>query len=135
MPIKTDNPLDVAVQGNGWLALQTPDGTVYTKDGRMHMDDCRRPPQRRRLSGARRRQCGILLDPNGGPPTIAQDGMISQKGRQIGAIGIFTLDDGAKLKRYNNSGVISDMPATPSSISPKWRGAGIHRGLQRQSGA
>jgi flagellar basal-body rod protein FlgF len=39
--------------------------------------------------------------------------MISQKGRQIGAIGIFTLDEGAKLKRYNNSGVISDTPATP----------------------
>lgn len=38
---------------------------------------------------------GILLDPNAGPPTIAQDGMITQKGRQIGAIGIFTLDDGA----------------------------------------
>jgi flagellar basal-body rod protein FlgF len=55
---------------------------------------------------------GILLDPNAGPPTIAQDGMITQKGRQIGAIGIFTLDDGAKLKRYNNSGVMSDKPAT-----------------------
>jgi flagellar basal-body rod protein FlgF len=36
VPIKTDNPLDVAVQGKGWMALQTPDGTVYTKDGRMH---------------------------------------------------------------------------------------------------
>ena len=57
VPIKTDNPLDVAVQGNGWLALQTPDGTVYTKDGRMHMDDSGASAQRRRLSGARRRQC------------------------------------------------------------------------------
>jgi len=26
--IKTDNPLDVAVQGDGWLALQTPAGTA-----------------------------------------------------------------------------------------------------------
>ena len=39
VPMKTDNPLDVAVQGKGWLALQTPDGTVYTKDGRMRMDE------------------------------------------------------------------------------------------------
>src|SRR5271155_2758871 len=31
---KTDNPLDVAVQGDGWLSLQTPAGTVYTRDGR-----------------------------------------------------------------------------------------------------
>ena len=26
VPIKTDNPLDVAVQGDGWLALKAPSG-------------------------------------------------------------------------------------------------------------
>src|SRR5579883_1796579 len=34
---KTDNPLDIAVQGNGWLAVRTPDGVSYTRDGRMRM--------------------------------------------------------------------------------------------------
>jgi flagellar basal-body rod protein FlgF len=38
VPIKTDNPLDVAVQGDGWLALRTKAGiVVYTRDGRMQM--------------------------------------------------------------------------------------------------
>jgi len=31
--IQTDNPLDVAITGKGYLALQTPAGTVYTRDG------------------------------------------------------------------------------------------------------
>ena len=115
VPIKTDNPLDVAVQGKGWMALQTPDGTVYTKDGRMHMDDAGNLLSVDGYPVLDAGNAGILLDPNGGPPTIAQDGMISQKGRQIGAIGIFTLDEGAKLKRYNNSGVISDTAATPEA--------------------
>src|SRR5277367_3190310 len=35
--IPTSNPLDVAVQGEGWLAMQTPRGIVYTRDGRMRM--------------------------------------------------------------------------------------------------
>jgi len=113
VPIKTDAPFDVAVQGDGWLALQTPAGTVYTRDGRMRMLE----------SGALQSIDGypvldagntpILLDPDGGPPTIARDGMISQNGHQIGAIGLFSLDETAKLKRYDNSGIISDKPATP----------------------
>ena len=41
---KTDNPLDVAVQGNAWFAVQTPSGTVYTRDGRMPCHQHRRLP-------------------------------------------------------------------------------------------
>src|ERR1700733_8402267 len=35
--VRSDNPLDVAVQGAAWLAVQAPAGTVYTRDGRMRM--------------------------------------------------------------------------------------------------
>src|SRR5262249_49947314 len=55
----------------------------------------------------------IAVDPLGGPVTIAQDGMITQGGRQIGAIGLFSLDKTAKLKRFENSSVTSDKPAVP----------------------
>jgi flagellar basal-body rod protein FlgF len=56
----------------------------------------------------------LQVDPNGGPISIATDGMITQNGRQLGAIGLFTIDDHAKLSRYENSGVIPDQPATPA---------------------
>lgn len=112
VPIKTESPFDVAIQGHGWLALQSPDGTVYTKDGRMHMEDTGALVSVDGYPVLDAGNAPILLDPNAGPPTIAQDGMITQKSRQIGAIGVFTLDEAAKLKRYNNSGVMSDLPAT-----------------------
>jgi flagellar basal-body rod protein FlgF len=38
--------------------------------------------------------------------------MISQKGSQVGALGLYAIDDDAKLTRYNNSGVIPNKPAT-----------------------
>jgi flagellar basal-body rod protein FlgF len=109
---KTGNPLDVAVNGEGWLALKTPAGTVYTRDGRMTMQP---NGQLTSLNGYPVVDAGgapILLDPNAGAPDIAGDGMISQKGNQVGAIGLFAIDESAKLQRYDNSGVIPDKPAT-----------------------
>ena len=36
---QTGNPLDVAIQGKGWLAVQAPDGTeAYTRAGNLHVD-------------------------------------------------------------------------------------------------
>jgi flagellar basal-body rod protein FlgF len=36
---QTGNPLDVAVEGPGWLAVQTPDGNeAYTRAGSLHVD-------------------------------------------------------------------------------------------------
>ena len=113
VPAKTDNPLDVAVQGDCWLALQTPAGTTYTRDGRMRMQP---DGTLQSVDGYPVLDAGnspITLDPNAGPVTIAQDGMITQGGRQIGAIGLFALDNSAKLKRFDNSSVMSSKPATP----------------------
>jgi flagellar basal-body rod protein FlgF len=39
--------------------------------------------------------------------------MISQSGRQFGAIGLFSLDPSAKLTRAGNSGFTSDKAAQP----------------------
>ncbi|MCX7900303.1 MAG: flagellar hook-basal body complex protein, partial [Methylocystis sp.] len=35
--VKTDNPFDVGLTGNAWLAIRTPQGVAYTRDGRMKM--------------------------------------------------------------------------------------------------
>ena len=45
--------------------------------------------------------------------TVSADGMITQNGRQIGALGLFAIDPNASLKRAENSGVVPDKAATP----------------------
>jgi flagellar basal-body rod protein FlgF len=112
--VKTDNPLDVAVEGQAWLAIQTPAGTVYTRDGRMRMSDS---GQLETLNGYPVLDAGgtpIQIDSATGPPQIARDGSITQGGRQVGGIGLFSIDPRAQLVRYENSGVISDQPAVPA---------------------
>ena len=111
--VKTDNPLDFAVQGDGWFEIQTPSGPAYTRDGRTRIDES---GMLRTLSGDQILDAGgapILVDGAAGPLTVSSDGMISQNGRQIGAIGLFAIDSNASLRRAENSGVIPDKPATP----------------------
>lgn len=110
---KTDNPLDVAVQGDGWFAIRTPDGVAYTRDGRMRMLET---GEVQTLTGHAVLDAGdspIVIDPNAGPPRIARDGMITQNGRQIGALGLFRLPEDAPLRRYDTSSVMSDAQGRP----------------------
>lgn len=109
---KTGNPLDVAVQGDSWLSIKTPNGVAYTKDGRMQISDT---GALQTLNGYPVLDAGgapIIIDATAGPPTIAQDGMISQNGTQISAIGLFSIDPTATLQRVDNSAVIPSKPGT-----------------------
>jgi flagellar basal-body rod protein FlgF len=110
--VRTDSQFDVAVQGDAWLALQTPAGVVYTRDGRMRMSPT---GELQSINGHPIMDAGgapILLDPNGGPPRISRDGTIMQGNVQAGAMGLFNIDANANLSRFENSGVVPDRPAT-----------------------
>jgi flagellar basal-body rod protein FlgF len=110
---KTDNPLDLGVVGDGWFAIQTPQGDAYTRDGRFKMIET---GEVQTLLGFPVLDAGnspIVLDPTAGPPMIYRDGMIQQGDRQFGAVGLFQIDDAASLRRGVNSSVIPSIPATP----------------------
>lgn len=113
VPVKTDNPLDVMVQGDGWLALQAPSGIVYTRDGRMRMQPNGAVVSVNGYPVLDAGNAPLQLDPDGGPVALAQDGMITQNRQQIGAIGLFSLEGAGRLRRYDNSSVVADGPATP----------------------
>jgi len=111
--IKTGNPLDIAVQGEGWFAIDTPAGTAYTRDGRMRMQP---DGSVQTVNGYALLDAGgapIQLNPNDGPPEITRDGMIHQGGRDLGAVGLYLIPNDSNFTRYDNSAVIPDKAATP----------------------
>ncbi|MDE3176273.1 MAG: flagellar basal-body rod protein FlgF [Pseudomonadota bacterium] len=111
--IPTGNPLDMAIQGEGWFAMQSNGQTIYTRDGRMQMNDSGGLIS---LTGAPILDAAgapIQLDPSAGAPAIARDGMVSQNGRQVGAVGLYELDPAARLIRAGTSGFTTDKPAQP----------------------
>jgi flagellar basal-body rod protein FlgF len=111
--ISTGNPLDIAIQGDGWFAVRSPGGEIYTRDGRMTMAE---NGDLVTVTGAPVLDVAgapIQLDPTGGAPAIARDGMITQNGRQVGAVGLFAIDPNARLTRAGTSGFFSDKQAEP----------------------
>jgi len=110
----TGNSLDVAIDGDGWFGMETPDGTVYSRDGRFHMTA---EGDLQSVDGYGVLDSGgspIVLDASGGPVHIAEDGTVSQGGKRLGAVGLVLIPADAKLTRHDNSGVISDKPADPA---------------------
>lgn len=109
---KTDNPLDVAVQGDAWFAIQTPGGVAYTRDGRMQMQQT---GELTTLQGYPFLDVGrapLVLDPDADAPIITRDGMITQRGQQLGAVGLFSIDPNTKLDRFEGAAVIPQGAAT-----------------------
>ncbi|HEY1095662.1 MAG TPA: flagellar basal-body rod protein FlgF [Alphaproteobacteria bacterium] len=97
--ISTENPLDIALLGNGFLQVRSPDGgDMVTRNGRMLINS------NNQLATAD----GSLVLGRGGQPItlpdgetsirITPDGMISGKQGQIGELGIVSFQDPQSLQ-------------------------------------
>lgn len=128
--VKTGNPLDVAVKGEGWLSIATASGQAYTRDGRMRMNPAGDLVS---MGGAPILDTGgapIQLDPSAGQPEIGVDGTITQAGKRMGALGIFRLPADAQLTRAEGGSLISSVPGTPAVNSAA---DGVVQGFFEQS--
>lgn len=111
----TGNPLDLAIQGGGFFAVQTPNGVRYTRDGRLV-----------------RSTKGVLMTGDGDPvlnakgkpivlptgrPVIGEDGTISVDGAIAGKIAVFQFAGARDLEAegvglYRPVGKAKPAPAT-----------------------
>src|SRR5215472_16036087 len=129
---QTGNPLDVAVIGQGWFAFAGPNGTVYTRDGRLQIAA---NGDLQTVTGFPVIDAGgaqVTVDPNGGPLAISRSGAITQDGNEIGTLGLFNIPPEANLERYGNSGVVPDRPAVAIADFAR---DGIRQGYIEGSGA
>lgn len=111
--VRTDNPLDVAVEGEAWISVRTQAGPAFTRDGRLQMSAT---GELRTLTGHSVLDAGgspILLAPADAPPVIGHDGSITQAGRLVGTIGLFSLDRGSRLERGPDVTVTTNGAAQP----------------------
>lgn len=126
----TGNPLDVAVHGVGFLAIQTPEGTAYTRDGRMQILPTGDVVSLNGhpildISGS-----PLTADPRGGALDIARDGRIRQDGRNVGTLGLFAVDLEQSYRRYENAAFL---PATPPEPVQDFITNGVVQGFVESS--
>ena len=97
----TNNPLDVAISGEGYFVIETPLGDRYTRHGRFQMD----------ATGQLVNSEGDALKSNGAPLvipngtreiTIAADGSVSADEFAVGKISVVKFEDEFALKKGAN---------------------------------
>ena len=108
---KTDNPLDFAIEGDGFFVVETPSGeNALTRCGSFQVDQ----------TGFLINADGHRLLSDGGPinvgaaaVTIAESGQIELNGSQVGALRIVTVPDRQVLKKIGDNEFL-----TPDDIEP-----------------
>ncbi len=74
--IKTDNPLNVAIEGEGFFAINTPTGIRYTRNGNFHLDGLGQLVDQKGNAIMTRSEEPILIPFGTKQITIDQDGSI-----------------------------------------------------------
>jgi flagellar basal-body rod protein FlgF len=86
-PLKnTGNPLDLALVGDGWFAVQTTGGVRYTRDGSFSIDQSGTLVTKE--GNAVLGEAGPIRVTPGTPVGIGQDGSVTQDGRIVGRLRI-----------------------------------------------
>src|SRR5271166_1618864 len=119
---QTSNPLDLAIEGEGFFQVQTPNGLRYTRDGSFH-----------------RSQTGQLVTAAGEPVmsasgqtiavppgevTVGADGVLSVAGGTVATVGVFTFPAGAQMTPEGANRYLSPVGIAPA-IS---KNAAVHQG-------
>lgn len=100
---KTDNPLDLAINGDGYFAVETPDGERYTRNGtfQLNQDGQIVTTQGDLVLGIDGN--AITIPPNEPHISVARDGSISAGETLIGRIQIVGFENEQELEKLSNS--------------------------------
>jgi flagellar basal-body rod protein FlgG len=114
----TGNPLDVAIQGEGFLRVRLPDGrTALTRDGGLHLDG------RRRLTTS----TGALVQPTLAIPagvsadqiSIASNGQVTANGRNIGRIQLVSVGSPEGLVSVGDNAFVTSAASGAATAAPR----------------
>jgi flagellar basal-body rod protein FlgF len=101
---RTDAPLDLAIEGQGFFKITTKAGDRYTRDGRFRTDDTGRVTTQKGDVVADEGGGEITIDPTKpGEISISPDGVVSQGTERIGKVGVFKFDSLSALEKTGDN--------------------------------
>jgi flagellar basal-body rod protein FlgG len=120
---ETNETLDVALAGSGFLAVRTPDGIRYTRAGQLSVDGQGTLTTSTGLPVLDERNQPIVI--RGGEPAIAPDGTISVSGRAVGRLAIVDLRNPVKQGDTLFAGTPAGRPAGTTVKQGFLEGSGV----------
>jgi flagellar basal-body rod protein FlgF len=117
----TGSPLDLAIEGNAFFKLTTPDGERFTRDGHFRLDDTGKLVTQNGQPVADAGGGELVIDPLKGPIAVASDGTLSQGSEQVGKIGVVRFDSLSVLEKtgdnlYRNTSNQQSQPAPDARV-------------------
>jgi flagellar basal-body rod protein FlgF len=119
--------LDIAIEGNGFLEVDTPRGIRYTRNGSLHLNAQSQLATSEGFPIKGDNDSAISIGP--GKIRIGTDGAVSVDGAQVGRIKIVAFENVSTLRKDGNSLFVSS--ANPVAERPS--GASIRSGYLEQS--
>ena len=117
---RTDTPLDLAIEGQGFFKVTTKAGERYTRDGRFRTDDTGRVTDQKGDPLADEGGGEITIDPTKpGEISISPDGVVSQGTERIGKVGVYQFANLGALEKDGNNlykNVSNQQPTTPTDV-------------------
>ena len=98
----TDNPLDVAIRGDGFLQVQTPNDILYTRSGRLHLDATGMLINADGMPILGTDDLPILTFPGDTSIVIDADGRVSSESGELGQLALVTFENLSKLNKLGN---------------------------------
>jgi flagellar basal-body rod protein FlgF len=108
---QTGNALDLAIEGDGFFQVQTPNGLRYTRDGSFH-----RAQNGQLVTAAGEPVLSATGQPIPIPPgevTVGADGVVSVAGGVVATVGVFSFPSGAQLTAEGANRYIAPNGVTP----------------------
>jgi flagellar basal-body rod protein FlgF/flagellar basal-body rod protein FlgG len=109
---QTGNPLDLAVEGEGFFQVQTPNGLRYTRDGGFH-----RAQSGQLVTSAGEpvlSTAGQAISVPPGEVTVGADGVLSVEGGVVAKVGVFTFPVGVQLTPEGANRYVAPESAAPA---------------------
>lgn len=98
----TGNPLDFALEGEGFFEIQSKVGTAYTRDGQFGLND-KGEVVTRNGDLVMGEGGPITINTTGGPLSVSREGSISQDGVAIGKLKVMKFQTPAALERVGSN--------------------------------
>lgn len=121
--IPTHNPLDVAIEGQGYFVIGTNEGERYTRSGQFRLNSLGELTTAAGHSVLDDGGAPLAIPPNSGPITIAPDGTVSTPDAIIGRLGVVEFGDDQELQKAGDGLYRTNQTPQPAA------GARIIQGL------
>jgi flagellar basal-body rod protein FlgF len=99
----TGATFDLAIEGDGFFKIQTPDGERYTRDGRFTLDSLGRLVTQAGQPVLDDGGGEIVVDQERGKVTIGADGTISQGQERVGKVGVADFQELSVLEKTGDN--------------------------------